>query len=429
MASPRPFQCLFSTLPKPIRSHTLSSRQISKRFIASTPKRRRGPPEHLDTTPDDKPTAVERTLERGSESSQKSTAIQSQREKTYTPAELYPPYKASELAALKEKYTPAQFAAIEAGEAAIPPSDIADQAVFRNAPMSLDYIDDFATIRPYIDKPKRAPESNIDPDLRIKTTEELEGDLARWARNLPQDADRVEWMKFMDNHRQYVGKEEAEKHPVEYTSPVLPKMKFEGLPDPDEQRDSGVEEEDTDPALERLMLTTGYDKRQINSFLSKTLVTHRVVNQTRMGKIQSMYYLVVAGNGKGLIGIGEGKSTELEDARKQARFAAIRNMQPVARYEERTIYGDVKGKVGATELELYTRPPGFGLRTQHLIYEVCRCAGITDLAARVTRSRNPMNTVKATVQALMKQRIPDEIARARGRKLVDVRKVYYAGLT
>ena len=54
-------------------------------------------------------------------------------------------------------------------------------------------------------------------------------------------------------------------------------------------------------------------------------------------------------------------------------------------------------------------------------------AGIHDLAARVGRSRNPMNTVKAAYNALMSQRNPDEIARARGRKLVDVRGVYYSG--
>lgn len=56
-----------------------------------------------------------------------------------------------------------------------------------------------------------------------------------------------------------------------------------------------------------------------------------------------------------------------------------------------------------------------------------RAAGIHDLAARVPRSRNKMNTVKAAYQALLKQRIPEEIARGRGKKLVDVRKVYYAG--
>jgi len=40
-----------------------------------------------------------------------------------------------------------------------------------------------------------------------------------------------------------------------------------------------------------------------------------------------------------------------------------------------------------------------------------------------------MNTVKATMQALLSQKNPEDIARARGKKLVDVRKVYYAGNT
>ena len=38
-----------------------------------------------------------------------------------------------------------------------------------------------------------------------------------------------------------------------------------------------------------------------------------------------------------------------------------------------------------------------------------------------------MNTIKATMQALLSQQIPEDIARARGKKLVDVRRVYYAG--
>lgn len=70
---------------------------------------------------------------------------------------------------------------------------------------------------------------------------------------------------------------------------------------------------------------------------------------------------------------------------------------------------------------------GFGLRCQWYVYEMARCAGLFDLAARVVRSRNPMNTVKATLQALLSQRLPEHEARALGRKLVDVRKVYYDG--
>lgn len=80
-----------------------------------------------------------------------------------------------------------------------------------------------------------------------------------------------------------------------------------------------------------------------------------------MGKVASIYYLTVAGNERGLLGIGEGKSTEQEEAKQQAKNAAIRNLQPIPRYEERTIFGDVKAKVGGTELVLMTRPPGMKL--------------------------------------------------------------------
>jgi len=58
---------------------------------------------------------------------------------------------------------------------------------------------------------------------------------------------------------------------------------------------------------------------------------------------------------------------------------------------------------------------------------MCRAAGIQDIAARVPRSRNKMNTIKATFHALTNQRLPDDVARGRGKKMVDVRKVYYGG--
>jgi small subunit ribosomal protein S5 len=38
-----------------------------------------------------------------------------------------------------------------------------------------------------------------------------------------------------------------------------------------------------------------------------------------------------------------------------------------------------------------------------------------------------MNVVKAAYEALMSQRDPDQVARSLGKKIVDVRKVYYAG--
>jgi small subunit ribosomal protein S5 len=76
---------------------------------------------------------------------------------------------------------------------------------------------------------------------------------------------------------------------------------------------------------------------------------------------------------------------------------------------------------------LLTVCAGFGNRCQHLIFELARAAGIQDLAARTPRSRNKMNVVKAAFQALTNQRLPEDVAKGRGRKMVDARSVYYGG--
>ena len=273
-----------------------------------------------------------------------------------TATEKFPAYSDAEKEALRKIYSPAQLAAIEAGEAAIDPEDLEKQGTFRNDPLRFDkYIDDFSKIRPVVDKPVRAPESNYDPNLRFKTEQELSEDLTRWVQNLPEDPDPVEWTKFVDNNRLMVGKPEAELNPRSYLAPEIgqwaPKRLMRKI-------SGGEDDEASDPHIQRLIKQTGFSYDQIRRFKVKNLVNHRVVNQTRMGKIASLYYLTVAGNGKGLLGIGEGKAAEPEDAKRQATMAAIRNMTPIPRYEERTIFGDVYGKVGATELVLMTRPPG-----------------------------------------------------------------------
>ncbi|KAI9837142.1 MAG: 28S ribosomal protein S5, mitochondrial [Thelocarpon superellum] len=335
------------------------------------------------------------------------------------------PYTAEEKKLLADKYTPAQLQALEAGEAAIDESDLQAQAALRDDPMALKYLDDFATIRPIIDKPARDPNPAYDPKLRLKTKGEVAEDLWDFVKNFPNDTKpedaKLPWMKFMHEQRMTVGKEEVEKSPTSYQTPELPKISDPNITYPPKRKAF------EDPEMKRVFLYTGFTPDVVKDFRIKTLVLHSVVNQTRMGKQRSMYCLTVAGDGRGLVGIGEGKSLEPEDARAQSRRAAIRNMHAIPRYEGRTIFGEVEGKVGAAEVTISSRPPGFGVRSQQHIFEICRCAGITDMAARVTRSRNPMNVIKATMEALKNQRIPEEIAIARGKKLVDVRKVYYGG--
>lgn len=365
--------------------------------------------------------------------------------------EVLPDYSKTQKEALAENYTPAQMAVIEAGEAAIDPHDLAEKGAFREDSMRLDYLDDLSTIVPIIDKPVRAPERNHDPNLRLKDEEELIDDFANFVKNSSEDDDNLDWRQFAANQRLTVGKEEAETNPPSSLAPAIPKVYKYRFSHGSTEDDEKAEKAEISSAMRRLMRQTGYALPTIQRFRVKVLVTRRVVNQTKLGKIQSLYFLSVAGNGRGRLGVGEAKTTDAGEGREQSILNAIRNMKPIPRYEDRTIFGDVRGKVGGTELELMTRPPGmylslrlhsyiahvlfdrsisgFGIRCQSRIYEMCKCAGISDLAARVTRSRNPMNTVKGAMQALLSQQLPEDLARARGKKLVDVRKVYYNGNT
>ncbi|KOS22106.1 37S ribosomal protein S5 [Escovopsis weberi] len=187
------------------------------------------------------------------------------------------------------------------------------------------------------------------------------------------------------------------------------------------------EGQDDDGRYQEIKRLTGMSLKDIQSIYRKVLVTRWVSNQTRLGKVRSTSVVAIAGNGNGRLGLGIAKSTEAGLAAETAQLLAIRNMKPIRRYENRTIFGKVKAKVSGTVVELYARPPGFGLRCPHRIFEMCRAAGIHDIASNMPRNKNPMNSVKATYEALTNQIDPEEIAIGRGKKMVDVRKVYYGG--
>ncbi|SPQ27601.1 a76d8f25-5fc5-4141-a590-1ad94b527f5e [Thermothielavioides terrestris] len=398
--------------------------------------------------------------------------------------EKFPKYTAEEMEQLSKRYSPEQMAAIEAGEAAVDPRDLTVQGRLRTDPYTMPYIDDFAESQPVIDK---RPQIHDPPDplARFMDMDEFTEDLIRWADQFPQgeltgklktladfvpekyraipepewpgevrDEAHKEFQKYIEAeaNRQAdkrAAGEDADGGPTD--ADVLQYiLERSGMTDNNLVSNSSLahglpskvpgvagrykntvdpEDEGLDDAglYQELKQRTGFSVRQILNLKTKRLVTRMVSNQTRLGKIRKFSVIYVAGNGDGWLGIGEAKSTESTVAVMKARQLAIRNMRPIRRYENRTIYGTVEAKVSGTIVKMAARPPGFGLRVSHRIFEMCRCAGIHDLAATIPRSRNPMNSVKAAFKALCNQPDPEKIAIGRGRKLVDVRKVYYGG--
>ena len=119
-----------------------------------------------------------------------------------------------------------------------------------------------------------------------------------------------------------------------------------------------AQREDNPEATEQLLRTTGMSLQDIKKLMIKSLETSFVTNQTRLGKIQSLRVIMMAGNGDGWLGIGIGKSTNGETANLMARLLAIRNMRPIRRYENRTVYGTLRTKISGTIVEMGARPPG-----------------------------------------------------------------------
>lgn len=190
---------------------------------------------------------------------------------------------------------------------------------------------------------------------------------------------------------------------------------------PPDTTGAGQSEDET----ELLARSTGLSSKEIKALIQRPLVIRRVVNQTRKGKQASIYSLAVVGNGNGMVGFGEGKHAEQATATRKAITQAVKNMEYVHRYQNRTIFGSFDHKFHAVQLKLRSRPPGFGLRANHYIHEICRCAGITDISAKVWGSRTGMNVIKATFEALKAQKLPSTTAKERGRRMVDVEATYY----
>ncbi|ONH68167.1 hypothetical protein BON22_1820 [Cyberlindnera fabianii] len=176
-----------------------------------------------------------------------------------------------------------------------------------------------------------------------------------------------------------------------------------------------------------LATLTGLDEKYIEKLHSRPLIMKRVSNQTAKGKIPTNYALVVVGDKNGMVGIGEGKDrVEMSRAVSKAHWNAVKNLQYVPLYENRTIVGDIDYVFHGCKIFLRSAPPGFGLRVNHYIFEICELAGIKDLSAKIYKSRNGMNVCKGFIEALAKQQTLDELSFNRGKKIVDLRKTYYS---
>ena len=159
------------------------------------------------------------------------------------------------------------------------------------------------------------------------------------------------------------------------------------------------------------------ENKKIESDIKEKLVAiNRITKVVKGGRRFGFAALVVVGNQKGSIGIGQGKSKQVPDAIKKATEVAKRNLIKIPLKDGRTLHHDVKGKNGSGKVFMRSAPAGTGIIAGGGVRAVCEAVGIKDVLGKSLGSNNHANVVKATLKALSLLRDRDEVMSLRGKK-------------
>ena len=162
------------------------------------------------------------------------------------------------------------------------------------------------------------------------------------------------------------------------------------------------------------------NKKTESDIKEKLVAINRITKVVKGGRRFGFAALVVVGNQKGSVGIGQGKSKQVPDAIKKATEVAKRNQVKVPLKDGRTLHHDVKGKNGSVKVLMRSAPAGTGIIAGGPVRSVCEVLGIQDIVAKSLGSANPHNVLKACLKGLVSQSSPKILSSIRGKKISEV---------
>ena len=143
-----------------------------------------------------------------------------------------------------------------------------------------------------------------------------------------------------------------------------------------------------------------------------TVFINRCAKTVKGGRRMSFSAVIVVGDKEGKVGVGFGKANEVSDAIRKGGEAARKDMRRVT-LRGKTIPHDVEGVCDGGRVLLKPAPDGTGLIVGGGMRPVLEAAGIRDAIGKSLGSKNRLNLVKATMNALSKLRSAEEIAAGR----------------
>ncbi len=161
------------------------------------------------------------------------------------------------------------------------------------------------------------------------------------------------------------------------------------------------------------------DREVKDGAIEKLVKLNRVAKVVKGGRRFSFSALVVVGYGDGRVGYGFGKANDVTDAIRKATEKA-RNSLITVPLKGTTIPHEIVGKFKSASVLLRPAVPGTGVKAGGAVRLVCDAAGIKDVLSKSLGSRNGINTVKATFDALEHMYNAAEVASSRGKTLKEM---------
>ncbi len=133
----------------------------------------------------------------------------------------------------------------------------------------------------------------------------------------------------------------------------------------------------------------------------------RVTRVVKGGKRLSFRACIVIGDHKGRVGSGVAKAADVSMAIEKAVRQANKNLIKVTTVND-TIRHWVKVKYGAAVVLLRPASRGRGIVAGGAVRTVLTLAGVKNITAKMLGSKNKINNVRATIQALTHLRKVDQ---------------------
>lgn len=156
-----------------------------------------------------------------------------------------------------------------------------------------------------------------------------------------------------------------------------------------------------------------------DGFIDKLVNVRRTAKVVKGGRVFGFSALVVAGDGQGKIGLGQGKAKEVPVAIQKATEAARRSMVQV-HLNGNTLYHEIRSRHGASKVLLLPASEGTGVIAGGAMRAVFEVMGVKNILAKNVGSTNPVNVVRATIKGLTDMLTPELAALKRGKSVNDL---------